>query len=135
MAGGFPADVRTNPSEFSAPEVEGRKLMKILSILDLRDPHGNGHNGQVSALSLALLRKKPPDEAAKALAGILSENRSIKPNKQLLSRECGVSVARINTALNGHKPRRPKPSAKTLAELDTLFKVARCCRHHQMARR
>jgi hypothetical protein len=96
-----------------------------VSVLDSSAPKGNGHNGDVSALSLALLRKKPPDEAAKALAGILSENRSIKPNKQLLSRECGVSVGRINVALNGSKPRRPKPSPKTLAELDTLFKTVR----------
>jgi hypothetical protein len=68
-----------------------------------------------------LLRKKPPDEAAKALAGILSENRSIKPNKQLLSRECGVSVGRINVALNGSRPRRPKPSPETLAALKELW--------------
>ena len=91
--------------------------MKLLSY--------NGHHGTVSARNLAQLRNLPPEEAAKALAGILSENRSIKPNKQLLSRECGVSVGRINTALNGSRPRRQKPSAETLAELDTLFKTVR----------
>jgi hypothetical protein len=35
-----------------------------------------------------------------------------------------VSVARINTALNGSRPRRLKPSAKTLADLGRLLQEA-----------
>jgi hypothetical protein len=84
-------------------------------------PNRNGGlKGAVSARTLARLRSQPLDEAAKVLAGVLAEQRPIKPTKQLLSTASGVSIHRISKAQNGSRPRRPKPSPK-MAELLSLL--------------
>jgi hypothetical protein len=82
-------------------------------------------NNAVSARALALARNWPPGQRDKLAASIIADGKPVKASKQLVALLCATTIPRIDIALNGSRPRRPKPSRKTLAELDTLFKVVR----------
>src|SRR5262249_11767574 len=93
-------------------------------LMDQRSIPQNGPPVQVGGRALSHIRNLANGRRDAELAALHTSGAAIVPTLGQLATLGGSTSARVAKALNGQKPKRPRPAQQTLASLGVLLKDA-----------